>query len=153
MIAIGLIRIIAASVMGLDDHVWTTFWVQVEASVSVIAICPTAFRSLFLIKNSPKHSPNYEDPNQIHASAWRRLWGRKKPTLTSIKVGATLTGMRTMIREYGQTQLETQDGNSDGDRNGGVLSSTEMQDTPSIQSSGSTKRSMEVIHEAAGAMA
>lgn len=113
MIAIGLIRGISAGVMGSDDQVWTVFWVHVEASVSVIAVCPTAFRSLFLIKNTSRHTPdNYNDRNQGHISIsmLEKIWRRKKnPGLASTNVRATLTGMRTLIRDNGKTRSEMED--------------------------------------------
>lgn len=147
MIAIGLVRGISAGVMGSDDQVWTVFWVHVEASVSVIAVCPTAFRSLFLIKNTPGHTPdNHRDGNQGHASMLEKIWRRRrreKPTLASINVRATLTGMKTLIRDNGQTQLELQD---DDDKC--ALSSTKMQNNIHLSQSPEAtrrRRSMEMI--------
>lgn len=136
MIAISLIRVISAGVKGSEDQMWNSFWVQIEASVSVIAVCPTAFRSLLLIKNSPQYRPDKDHLNQ------KRIWRRKEPILASVDVRATLTGIRTLIRDNGQEQLELQD-------DGGVLSSIEMQDTHSSQSLEATTRT----HEAAGAIA
>lgn len=144
MIAIALIRVVSAGVMGSEDQIWDVFWIYLEASVSVIAVCLTAFRSLFLIKNSPKDTPDKYDPNQAHVSVLRRIWGRKKPSLASINVGATLTGMITLIRGNGKSQLELQDDD------GCALSFTEMRDTHSSQSLEATKRSMTVTHEGEG---
>lgn len=170
MIVIGFIRIIAASVMNANDHIWTSFWVQIEASTSVIVVCPTAFRTLFLIKSASKHTPNKYTSDQAHASVLRRIW-RNKPTQASIKVRPILTGMKTMIRDHGQTQLGFQkaDGvatqlgfqNDDGvapqlgfqNDDGIALSSIEMQDTHPSQSLEATKRSTEVVHEVTGAVA
>lgn len=102
MIAIALVRGISAGVLGTEDQAWNSFWVQLEASVSVIAACPTAFRSLFLVNRSSKNKPNQR-------SVLERLWKRTKPSLQSINVGATLTGMRTVIRGDRDTQLESHD--------------------------------------------
>lgn len=105
MIAIALIRGISAAVMGTEDQAWNSFWVQLEASVSIIAACPTAFRSLFLVNQSSRHTPDQR-------SVLERLRKRTKPSLPSIHVGATLTGMRTVIRGDKDIELASQD---DGD--------------------------------------
>lgn len=101
------------------------FWVQLETSVSVIAVCPTAYRSLFLIKNSPKHMPHKPDPNRIRASVLGRVWRRKNPSLASVNVGATLAGMSTLIRDNLSTQHELHDDD------GCALSSIEVQSSHS----------------------
>lgn len=149
MIAIGLIRIISTSIQGTQDQIWNVFWIQVEASVSLIIVCPTVFRSLFLIKTSPSYKPNKgHHANQAHVSGLRRVWARKKPGLTSIDVGATLTGMQTLFRDSEHEQL----GSYDGDATTAV-SSTQMQDTHSSHSHGATKPSMEIAHEVSAAAA
>lgn len=107
MVAIALVRGISAGVLGTEHQAWNSCWVQLEASVSVIAACPTAFRSLFLVNKTSKNTPEKED--QGRRSAFERLWKRSKPSLQSIRVGATLTGMRTMIRGNRDTELESQD--------------------------------------------
>lgn len=107
MVAIALVRGISASVLGTEHQAWNSFWVQLEASVSVIAACPAAFRSLFLVNRTSKNTP--EKDNQGQRSAFERLWKRSKPSLQSIRVGATLTGMRTMIRGNGGTELDSRD--------------------------------------------
>lgn len=106
MVAIALVRGISAGVRGTDDETWNSFWVQLEASISVIAACPTAFRSLFLFNHAAKRTPESDIPGK--RSALERLWKRTKPSLERTKVGATLTGMRTMIQENGQTRLGSQ---------------------------------------------
>ena len=105
MIAIALVRGISAAVLGTEDQAWNSFWVQLEASVSIIAACPTAFRSLLLINRTPKDAPDKR-------SVFERLLKRTKPSLPSIPVGATLTGMRTVIRGDKDIELASQD---DGD--------------------------------------
>jgi len=107
MVAIALVRGISASVLGTEHQAWNSFWVQLEASVSVIAACPTAFRSLFLVNKTSKNTP--EKDGQGQRSALERLWKRSKPSLQSIRVGATLTGMRTIIRGNGDTELGSRD--------------------------------------------
>ena len=92
MIAIALVRGISAAVLGTNDQAWNSFWVQLEASVSVITACPIAFRSLFLLNRASKPTPDQR-------SVLDRLLKRSKPSLPSIHVGATLTGMRTVIRD------------------------------------------------------
>jgi len=139
MVAIALVRGISAGVVGTEDQTWNSFWVQLETSVSVIAVCPTAFRSLFLVNRPPKNNP--ERDNQGQRSAFERLWKRSKPTLQSIRFGATLTGMRTVIRGDGDTQLESHDDEEY------ALSSHPAQSIHTSPSVEAPKRSAEAMHE------
>ena len=109
MVAIGLVRAISAAPVGTADQTWDTFWVQIEASVSVIAVCPIVYRSLFLINHASDNIPDRVNDNRGRRSVLERVWGRKKPSLQSIGVRATLTGMRTMIEGTGKTRLESLD--------------------------------------------
>ena len=109
MIAIGLVRAISAALVGTADQTWDTFWVQIEASVSVIAVCPMVYRSLFVINHARDKNPDRINDNHGRGSVFERVWGRKKPSLQSIGVGATLTGMRTVIHGAGRTRLESLD--------------------------------------------
>ena len=109
MIAIGLVRAISAAPVGTADQTWDTFWVQIEASVSVIAVCPIVYRSLFVINHASDNNPDRINDNHGRRSIFERVWGRKKPSLPSIGVGATLTGMRTVIQGAGKTRLESLD--------------------------------------------
>ena len=102
MIAIALVRGISAAVLGTGDQLWITFWIQIEASVSIIAACPTAFRSLFLVNRSFNQTPDQR-------SLLERLKKKTKPSLPSIHVGATLTGLRTAIRDDEDIELASQD--------------------------------------------
>ena len=102
MVAIALVRGTSSAVVGTKDLVWNSFWVQLEASVSIIAACPTGFRSLFLLNRSSQHTPD-------QPSVLERLRKRTKPSLPSVHVGATLTGMRTMIRGDKDIELAPQD--------------------------------------------
>lgn len=97
MIAIALVRGISAGVIGTTDQAWNSFWVQLEASISVIAACPVAFRSLFLLNHNSKNSPNRGHGDDGQRSSRGKYWKRINPSLPNIGVGATLTGMRTMI--------------------------------------------------------
>ena len=141
MVAIGLVRGISAGIVGTEDQIWNSFWVQLEASISVIAACPTAFRSLFLINHPSKNNPDGGNGNQGKRSALERLWRRTKPTLQSIRVGATLTGMDTVIHGSGKTHLDSQDDD------GYVLSSTVGQELPSSPSLEALERGMGATQE------
>lgn len=110
MIAIGLVRGISAGVVGSVDQTWNAFWVQFEASISVIVACPTAFRSLFLVNHASKNSTVHDNRNEGQQSMLQGLCRRTKPSLPSAKVGATMTGIRTAIYDNGNTQLDSQDG-------------------------------------------
>lgn len=109
MIAIALVRGISSGVIGTNNQAWNSFWVQLEASISVIAACPVAFRSVFLLNHNSKNSPNRGHGEEGQRSIRGKYWRRVNPGLPSIGVGATLTGMRTMIDKR---QLES--GHDDG---------------------------------------
>ena len=142
MIAIGLVRAISAGARGTEDQTWNSFWVQMEASISVIAVCPTAYRSLFLINNStPDETPDRNDRPPGQGSVLERFWRRTKPSLQSIKVSATMTGVRTMIRGAGKTQLGSQDDD------GYALSSVVTQYPHSSLSLETSKRGAGAAHE------
>lgn len=144
MIAIALVRGVSARVTGTENQqIWICFWVQVEAPISVIAACPIAFRNLFLLNHNSKNIPDKGHGNEGQNPKGGRFWEKRiNPSLPTIGTGATLTGLRTMIRKNGQTQLES------GDHGGYALSSTI---TPSHQSSPSfeaPERDAKLKHEA-----
>lgn len=100
MIAIALVRGISAGVYGTHDQIWSSFWVQLETSISIIMISAMLFKSLLFVKKddptSDKNSP------RLRTVRWRR----KQPSqLPDVEIGATMTGMRTMIRENGRTTM------------------------------------------------
>ena len=98
MIAIAMVRGIAAEVYGTHDQIWASFWVQLETSVSVVMVSTMIFRSLFVVSRG--FTPEKDSPrNRSH------LWRRKQTTaqLPQIETGATMTGMRTIICENGRT--------------------------------------------------
>lgn len=130
MIAIALVRGISSGIIGTDNQAWNSFWVQLEASISVIAACPVAFRSVFLLNHNSKNSPNRGQGDEGQRSIRGKYWKRINPSLPNIGIGATLTGMRTMIDKR---QLES--GNDDEY----ALSSTTMrshQSSPSFEAPG-----------------
>ena len=127
MVAIALVRGISAGIIGTDNYAWTFFWVQVEASISVTTACPIAFRSVFLLNHNSKNSPNRDRGNEGQRSTRGNFWRRVSPGLPGINVGATLTGMRTII---GKSQLQSRD------VDGYALSSTATQSyrpSPSLE--------------------
>jgi hypothetical protein len=97
MIAIALVRGISTGVYGTHDQIWSSFWVQLETSISVIMVSTMIFKTLFVVKKdttNDRNSPRYP----------ARLWKRKPfSQLPDVEVGATMTGMRTMIYENGRT--------------------------------------------------
>lgn len=143
MIAIALVRGISSGIIGTTNQTWNSFWVQVEASVSVIAACPIAFRSVFLLNHNTKNSPDRGHGNEGQGSARGRFWRRMNPSLPSIGVSATLTGMRTMI---GKTHFGS------GDDDGYVLSSTKTQSHHSSPSFEAPERGAKAIDEQFHAM-
>ncbi|MCJ1334605.1 hypothetical protein MMC10_011317 [Thelotrema lepadinum] len=124
MVAVCLVRAIGETIVGNTgttvDVQWNVFWAIVEACVAVIVVSLTAFRSLYGIKSqqTEKKKKRYEP---WLASYRRNLIYRKKThrrdefgdtipdtqrghSLPSIP-GATLTGMRTMIRGMPATSM------------------------------------------------
>lgn len=109
MIAIGFLRAISAGVIGTEDQSWNMFWVQLEASVSAIAACPVAFRSLFLVTQSSKDTPERINVHQGQTLVTDKEIGSSQFHLRSIKVGATLVGMRSVIENSGEPENSSQD--------------------------------------------
>ena len=62
-----------------------------------------------MINHAPDNNADRINDNNGRRSIFERVWGRKKPSLQSIGVGATLTGMRTLINGTGKTRLESLD--------------------------------------------
>lgn len=139
MVAIAMVRGITIGVVGTEDLTWVAFWVQLEASISIIAACPTAFRTLFLVNRSTKKNPEKDIEGQ--RSALARLWKRTKPTLESIMVGTTLTGLETAIRDNGSTQLGSKDDEES------AVSSAPTQVLHTSTSLEAPERRAEMLHE------
>jgi len=113
MIAIAMVRGISTRVYGSYDQVWDSLWFEIEACVSVLMVSMTAFRTLFVMpKRSQRKRPSDESP------LWKKITSNKKgkkqdmSLLPEIEGGATMTGMRTMIRENGMTRPGSFDGYS-----------------------------------------
>ena len=106
MIIISLIRGISLKAYGAQDQSWNLFWIQLEASISVIAACPAACRTFFLSTHSQMNDSPHENIHQPRNSV-RQPWKRTKPNLPSIHVRATIQGMSTIIRDCGNTQLRS----------------------------------------------
>ena len=138
MIAIALVRGISSGIIGTENQAWNSFWVQVEASISVIAACPIAFRSVFLLNHNSKNSPNRDRGNEGQRSTRGNFWRRVSPRLPSINVGATLTGMRTFI---GKSQLKPRNDE------GYALSSTVTQSHRSSPSFEAFERGAKVVDQ------
>ena len=109
MVSIGLVRAISAGDIGLGYQTWNAFWIQIEASVSVIAVCPAASRSLFLLNNAASNHPDGGIRHPGQRSVVERLWRKTRPSLQSIRIPVTITGMRTMTSRTRKTQPELQD--------------------------------------------
>ncbi|KAL9099869.1 MAG: hypothetical protein Q9187_009437, partial [Circinaria calcarea] len=129
MIIITIIRgSIARVVNGAVDTTWQTFWLETEACVGIIMVSMTAVRTLFVADTSKKNPPNNVPVGEYRRqSAWKKnlLWdfspGDRQPMIEKGSGvwkkkrvpagllpsfhggGATMTGMRTMIRENGRT--------------------------------------------------
>lgn len=98
------------------DMVWKHFWQQVEASIAILAISFTAFRSFFVVDASRYHgAPQAKLPY----STRQRIWNRKRCATSKTESGAgelpsipsaTMTGLRTFIgdvREGGAAKNTT----------------------------------------------
>lgn len=82
---------------------WNVFWQQMETLVAIIMVSLTAFRSLYVAeasKASDKQSPKHWIPSTNRLNFMRKLKGSNEQDerLPSIP-NATMTGMRTVIRE------------------------------------------------------
>jgi hypothetical protein len=99
MIAIAMVRGIAARVYGTHDQIWAGFWVQLETCISVIMVSTMVFKTLFVVQKG-------STPDKSSSRYRTRLWRREQtPQLPNIETGATMTGMRTIIRENGRMML------------------------------------------------
>ena len=142
MIAIAMIRGISAHVYGMDDQPWVSFWVEVEACVSVTMVSMTAFRTLFLVSNGPKPSPEKVSP--------RRYLGRSPQQqaheIPSIKVRATMTGIRTVIQHNGRSTMGSF-GTDEGTLLGGSNGSERPSQVKSIGTEASVDGTSQFTHE------
>ena len=109
MIAIALVRGISSAIIGTNNLTWNSFWVQVEASVSVIAACPIAFRSVFLLSHNAMNLPHRCQGNEGQRSTRGSFWRRISPSLPSINFGVILTKIRTILVKL-QLELRNDDG-------------------------------------------
>lgn len=109
MIVIAIIRISKIRVrIHHVDIVWMIFWQQMEASMAVIMVSLSAFRSFFVARESRirqnRHRHWYMSRKNQMAAAWRRKMFRSKSEETNQLPEiprATMTGMSTFIREEG----------------------------------------------------
>ena len=116
MIIIAIIRMSGMKFSdGADDFIWLFFWSQQEASIAVTMVSASAFRSLFVAKVLHRDPPSHP---QI-SSFWRMKLARRpardlhhRDELPQIP-RATLTGMRTMIREAHISTYEPMDDEAD----------------------------------------
>ena len=105
MIAIGMLRGISARIHGTSDQIWTMFWIQIESAIAVIMVNITAFRQFFL---SVAGASNERRAQRQRWADYRKLWRireSRRPVLPEVPVGATMTGMRTMIRVNGTDEV------------------------------------------------
>ena len=97
MIVVACVRGISGSTYRKNDQIWLQFWVQLEVSISVLMASLVIFRTLFV-------GTRGSTPDKHAARSSDRLWKRKKaPELSNVEVEATMTGMRTLVRENGRT--------------------------------------------------
>ncbi len=108
MIIISIVRMSGFRLNRADNIVWESFWHQVEASVALITVSITAFRSLLGIKALKAREKKKRERSWF--SNRPRLLARyhKKETQDESKLeqlpsipGATLTGMRSFIYSDG----------------------------------------------------
>lgn len=91
---------------GVVDIVWLAFWQQQESSIAVIMISISAFRSLFVARVSNRPSPKDFSRPRYRNRLYLKLTGQDKDTRFGLPQipGATLTGMRSVIRDGGQSE-------------------------------------------------
>ncbi|KAL9589533.1 MAG: hypothetical protein Q9203_001669 [Teloschistes exilis] len=106
MVIIAIVRIAGMELGEGVDIVWVAFFQQQEASIAVIMVCTSAFRSLFV--NGPENDPPHAPLGA--ANGWRQFMrrtlgsGRKEESVDkNIRLPqvprATLTGMSEFVRE------------------------------------------------------
>lgn len=100
MIIIACIRVAGLHLHGYVDVTWLFLWQQMEASIAVVTISLTAFRSIFTSQGTRER-----DARPWYSSAARRLKSRKLLNSDEqhdlhlpVVPSATLTGVQTFIR-------------------------------------------------------
>ena len=81
LIVISIIKVTAVHQIGSQvDTTWGIFWLQAEASVAVILVSLTIFRSLFLA-DGPKNGnePNHTPYSPQFSASYKKLWMQKTP--------------------------------------------------------------------------
>lgn len=127
MIIIAIVRIsrFQGELAGLDVS-WIIFWQQVEASIAIIMVSVSAFRSFCVARESQRRENRnrnrqwYMNPKNLMASALRRKRLRSESEETNHSVAiprATITGMRTFINRRGRSISESRLSSSLGDEN------------------------------------
>ncbi|MCJ1390184.1 hypothetical protein MMC18_003042 [Xylographa bjoerkii] len=82
-IAIALIRGIGLEVYGTSDETWIAFWPNTEASVAIIMVCGTAFRTLF---TENRNASKPEGPRVVKAPITWSTLKTKVPNNQYIKI-------------------------------------------------------------------
>ena len=106
MVITAITRIAGIKLAGGNvDIVWLVFWQQQECSIAVIMVSVSAFRSFFVVNASNNASPKKPKSSTYWKNRiLKKRFGSSKDTengdneLPQIP-GATMTGMRTVIRE------------------------------------------------------
>lgn len=104
MVIVAIVRIAGINLRGGNvDIVWLAFWMQQECSIAVIMVASSAFRSLLVVNTVESPSPGYSP------GSWKRRMLRRRPSPNRDDMEsanglpqvprATLTGMRTVIRD------------------------------------------------------
>lgn len=109
MVIIAIVRISGFRINESSiDIVWELFWHQVEASVALITVSITAFRSLLGIKalkarEKEKRERSWFSPRAKLLTRYlkKETQGESEPEQLPSIPGATLTGMRTFIQSDG----------------------------------------------------
>lgn len=107
MAIIAIARMSGINLTSKDvDIVWLAFWQQQECSVAVIMISISAFRSLFVANASKGPSPKDFSKPRYRNRLYLKFTGSDKDTGFGLPhiPGATLTGMRSVIRDGGQSE-------------------------------------------------
>lgn len=104
MIIIAIVRISGFRLHKADNIVWETFWHQAEASVALITVSITAFRSLLGIKalkarEKKKRERSWFSNGPKLLARYLKIETQIESKLEQLPAipGATLTGMRSFI--------------------------------------------------------
>lgn len=125
MILTAIIRISAIRIgKEQTDLVWECFWQIIENCLAITMVCLSAFRAVFVgtnaepRRNKPRYVHKKNLRNHHNRKNWTNIESEETETLPEIP-GATITGMRTLIRGTAgpeESTMRSADGDESNDQ-------------------------------------